>query len=239
MPHTAEALKQISAQNLDHMPLLGVGVIRAHLLPADFTGPDGEIRDTIYLDVLDDLLAQCRRRGIYVYLTLMNEMNTTFQSDSFVTGHEREEWVFDPRLVATSERYVREFLDRTNRYTNVRYADDPTIAAVEIINEPQYPNWHELQNEPHLKACAEAFETWRSKQPDDLPANAIFPAYRYELLRHYLDRMRATVRDTGCAAPVVWNLNWPRMINGHEDVFQAAADSHIERRVLLLLPRPK
>ena len=228
VPHTAEALKQISAQNLDHMPLLGVGVIRAHLLPADFTGANGEIRDTIYLDVLDDLLAQCCRRGIYVYLTLMNEMNTTFQSDSFVTGHEREEWVFDPRLVAKSERYIREFLDRTNRYTNVRYADDPTIAAVEIINEPHYPTLQDLRKEPALQACADAFQTWQIKQPGDLPPETLYPAYRYEVLRRYLNRMHATVRDTGCAAPLVWNLNWPRMINGHEDVFQAAADSHID-----------
>ena len=40
--------------------------------------------------------------------------------------------------------------------------------------------------------------------------------------------MCATVRATGCPAPVVWNLNWPRMINGHEDIFQAAADSAVD-----------
>ena len=228
VPHTVEALKEITAQNLDQMPLLGVSAIRAHLLPADFTGPEGEIRDTIYLDVLDDLLTQCSRRGIYVYLTLMNEMNTTYQRDSFVGGHEREEWIFDPALAAKSERYVREFLDRTNRYTGVRYADDPTIAVVEIMNEPHYPTRLELQNEPHLKACLDAFSQWRSSQPGNLPAEAIYPAYRYEIVRRYLNRMCATVRGTGCPAPVVWNLNWPRMVNGREDVFQAAADSKID-----------
>ncbi len=228
VPHTAEALKKISARNLDHMPLLGVGVIRLHLLPVDFSGPDGQICDTIYLDVLDDLLAQCRSRGIYVYLTLMNEMNTSFQPDSFVAGHEREEWLFDPELAAKSERYVHEFLDRTNRYTQVRYADDPTIAAVEIMNEPHYPTLQDLRSEPSLHACADAFKAWRANQPGQVPAEAIYPAYRYELLQRYLDRMCATVRATGCPAPVVWNLNWPRMINGHEDVFQAAADSAVD-----------
>ena len=228
VPFTAEALKTITAQNLDHMPLLGVGVIRAHLLPADFTGPDGEIRDTIYLDVLDDLLAQCRRRGIYVYLTLMNEMNTTSQPDSFVSGHEREEWIFDPTLAARSERYIHEFLSRTNRYTGVRYADDPTIAAVEIMNEPHYPSLQELQNEPHLRVSADAFQTWLSAQPDDLPASVIYPAYRYETVRRFLNRMHAAIRNTGCPAPVAWNLNWPGMIKGREDVFQAAADSGID-----------
>ena len=178
--------------------------------------------------MLDDLLAQCRRRGIYVYLTLMNEMNGNFRDDSFVAGHKREEWVFDPSLAAKSQRYVREFLDRTNRYTGVRYADDTTIAAVEIMNEPHYPTLQDLCGEPSLHACAEAFDAWRFEQPDDVPEETIYPTYRYELLRRYLDRMCATVRATGCPAPVVWNLNWPRMINGHEDVFQAAADSAVD-----------
>lgn len=228
VPHTAEALKAITTQNLDHMPLLGAGVIRMHLLPADFTGPDGEIRDTIYLDVLDDLLAQCRRRGIYAYLTLMNEMNTRFQPDSFVAGHEREEWIFDPALAAKAKRYVREFLDRTNRYTGVRYADDPTIAVVEIMNEPRYPSLRDLQGEASLHACARAFDTWRAKEGGDLPDEALYPAYRYKVVRRFLDGMCATVRSTGCPAPVVWNLNWPRMINYHEDVFQATADSQVD-----------
>lgn len=228
VPHTADALKEISAQNLDHMPLLEAGVIRMHLLPADFSGPNGEIRDTIYLDVLDDLIAQCRDRGIYVYLTLMNEMNTSFCRDSFVVGHERVEWVFDPKLVAKSERYVHEFLNRVNRYTGIRYADDPTIAVIEILNEPHYPTLDDLNSDTSMKACAEAFEIWQSKQQGNAPPEAVFATYRYETVLRYLDRMRATVRNIGCPAPVVWNLNWPRMINSHEDIFQAAADSAVD-----------
>jgi len=228
VPHTAEALKEISARNLAHMPLLGVNVIRMHLLPADFSGPNGEICDTIYLDVLDDLLAQCRRRGIYVYLTLMNEMNWSFCRDSFVAGHERAEWIFDPALAAKSRRYVRDFLDRTNRYTGVRYADDPTIAVVEIMNEPRYPTLRDLRSEASLRECTGAFDAWRSKQQGDAEPEVLYPAYRYEALLRYLNRMCDTVRSTGCPAPVIWNLNWPRMVNNHEDVFQAAGDSAID-----------
>lgn len=228
VPQTAEALKAITARNLDHMPLLGVGIIRIHLLPADFSGPDGEIRDTIYLDVLDDLLARCRDRGVYVYLTLMNEMNDRFCDDSFVVGHERTQWVFNPALAAKSRRYVSEFLRRKNRYTGVRYADDSTIAVIEIINEPGYPTLHDLRSEANLKACAEAFDAWRSEQHGDATPESMFAIYRYERLLKYLNRMCATVRGTGCPAPVVWNLNWPRMINNHEDVFQAAADSDVD-----------
>ena len=228
VPHTAEALKEITSRNLDQMPLVGVGIVRVHLLPADFSGPDGEIRDTIYLDVLDDLLAQCRKRGIYVYLTLMNEMNDRFCSDSFVVGHERVEWLFDPSLAAKSRRYVHEFLNRENRYTGKRYADDSTIAVIEILNEPDYPSLQDLRSKASLQACSERFDSWMRDQPGDATPEAIYPAYRYEQVRDYLDRICTTVRATGCPAPVVWNLNWPRMIRDHEDVFQAAADSDID-----------
>lgn len=228
VPHTAQALKDISARNLEQLELLEANVIRMHLLPADFSGPAGEIRDSIYLDVLDDLLAQCRRRGIYVYLTLMNEMGQSFLRDSFVAEHDRAAWIFDPQLAEKSRRYVREFLNRKNRYTGARFADDPTIAVVEIMNEPRYPTLAQIQSDPEFGACREAFDAWRASLPGDPPAQAVFPTYRYQLVLDYLNRMCATVRKTDCPAPVIWNLNWPRMISAHEDVFQAAADSAVD-----------
>jgi hypothetical protein len=145
-----------------------------------------------------------------------------------VVGHERAEWIFEPTLVDQSVRYVREFLSRKNRYTGIRYADDSTIAVVEIMNEPRYPTLRDVLSDAGLKGCRDAFAKWASQQPNEVPEGVFYPAYRYECVSRYLNRMCATVRDTGCPAPVVWNLNWPRMINGHEDVFQAAADSDID-----------
>ena len=89
-----------------------------HLLPADFSGPNGEIRDTIYLDVLDDLLAQCRDRGIYVYLTLMNEMNTSFCRRFIRRGTRASRvGVRSRSWLPNQNDTCSEFLDRMNRYT--------------------------------------------------------------------------------------------------------------------------
>jgi hypothetical protein len=60
--------------------------------------------------------------------------------------------------------------------------------------------------------------------------------FRYEWVRAYLDRLCAAIRGTGSAKPVVWNLNWPRMVAGNEDVFQAAADSAVDGVSFCLYP---
>ncbi len=228
IPETAEALKKVTDENLAHLPLMDLGVVRLHLLPSDFTDADGNLVDTVYLDVLDYVISRCRAMGIYVYLTLMNDMNTLHVKDSFMAGHEREEWLFDNDFVDRSERYMTELLNHRNRYNDTPYRSEPAIAVVELINEPKYLNAVGLNSEARYAPYRKDFERWCiAKGVKGTPAQ-LFTSYRYKRVKAYLSRMHAAIRATGCNKPVVWNLNWPRMINGHEDVFQAAADSPVE-----------
>ncbi|TKD11826.1 glycoside hydrolase 5 family protein [Polyangium fumosum] len=48
-----------------------------------------------------------------------------------------EAFYSNPAAVEASHDLVRMLLSRTNRYTGVRYADDPTIMAWELANEPR------------------------------------------------------------------------------------------------------
>jgi len=223
IPETAEALKKVTDENLAHLPFMGLGVIRLHLLPSDFSDADGNLVDTIYLDVLDYLISRCRSMGIYVYLTLMNEMNTRHITDSFMAGHEREEWLFDDDFIGRSERYLTALLNRRNRYNDTPYRSEPAIAVVELINEPRYPSALSLST-----GIREDFAHWCAEQGVQGTPAQLFASYRYARVKSYLSRMHAAIRATGCDKAVVWNLNWPRMIQGHEDVFQAVADSPVE-----------
>ena len=40
------------------------------------------------------------------------------------------------KVLISNSRYVKDVITRTNRYTGVRYADDPTIMSWQIGNEP-------------------------------------------------------------------------------------------------------
>lgn len=237
VPLEAEALKRIADRNLDELVMMRANVIRMHLLPSDFTDAEGNVVDSLYLDALDYTVAGCRRRGLYVYLTLMNEMgNTVFRKDSFFARRDRREWITDPALVDKECRYVRALLTRENRYTHTPYKDETAIAVFEIANEPGYVGYAELGSEPLFAEYRQAFEAWCAARgyADNLSLH--YAEYRYGRVRDTIDRLCGAIRGTGSTKPVMWNLNWPRMVAGHEDVFQAAADSAADGVSFCLYP---
>lgn len=236
IPQDAETLKAVTDRNLDELVRMGATEIRMHLLPSDFTDADGNLAESLYLDVLDYNLAACRKRGIYVYLTLINEMSTTFLKDSFLAGRDRREWIADPQLQQKLARYVNALLTHRNRYSGVIYADDETISVLEIANEPAYVDYPTLLSDPRFSPLRSAFDAWCKEKGATEDLQTYYLAFRYQWVRDFLTRMYQTVRNAGCDKPVGWNLNWPRMISGHEDVFQAVADSPMQVVSFCLYP---
>lgn len=236
IPLEAEALKDIADRNIAELKTLGLGIVRMHLLPSDFSDGEGNIRDSVYLDVLDYTMHRCHEAGIYVYLTLINEMSTKFFPDSFLVGREHPEWTGDPELVRKSEHYVREFLTRTNRYSGVRYADEPALAVIELINEPRYADYAAMRTNPAFAVIRQQFEAWLAERGLGDNPDLHYHTFRYEQVAAYLERMHAAVRGTGARQPVAWNLNWPRFVREHEDVYQAVAESPLEVVSVCLYP---
>ena len=236
VPLEAEALKRIADRNLDELVRMRATVIRMHLLPSDFTDAEGNLKDSVFLDALDYTVAGCHSRGIYVYLTLMNEMGSAFLKDSFMAGRDRREWITDPVLADKSAHYIRVLLERENRYTKVAYKSEPAIAVFEIANEPGYVDYVALGSEPMFAPLRQTFEKWCAVKGYTGNLDLYYRVFRYELVRTHIDRMCKVIRDTGSAKPVVWNLNWPRMIEEHEDVFQATAESTVDGVSFCLYP---
>ncbi len=236
VPLEAEALKRVADQNLDELVKMRATVIRMHLLPSDFSDAEGNVRDSVFLDALDYTVAGCRSRGLYVYLTLMNEMGGAYLKDSFMAGRDRREWIADPALADKSARYIRALLERENRYTRTAYKDEAAIAVFEIANEPSYVDFVTLGAEPMFAPLRQTFEKWCEAKGYSGNLELHYSVFRYEQVRGYLERMCGVIRGTGSAKPVIWNLNWPQMIQGHEDVFQAVADSAVDGISFCLYP---
>lgn len=229
VPLEAETLKRVTDENLEQLRKMDLDVVRLHLLPSDFTDSQGNLRDSVYLDVLDHLIARCGQLGIYVYLTLVNEMGSAAHfEDSFMTACEREEWLFDRNFVACAERYVTAMLEHENRYNTTTYGRDPAVAVIEIMNEPRYPQFSDLQSGKGFGSTRRDFARWCEDQGITEYRDVYFRTYRHGVVEAFLNRMCRAVRAGGSTKPVVWNLNWPRMIAAHEDVFQAVADSPVD-----------
>jgi mannan endo-1,4-beta-mannosidase len=54
------------------------------------------------------------------------------------------EFYTNPKILASFKFYVEKLLTHVNKYTNVSYADDPTIFAIESGNEMLGPTWGDM-----------------------------------------------------------------------------------------------
>lgn len=236
IPLEAEAINRMADANLDSVQAIGARILRVHLNPSDLADGEGALRPGPYLDALDHLLRRCRERGLYLSLTLINDMGTPYAPDSFMAGVRRELWLFDPAFLARAERFIAALLAHANRYDGQVLAGDPALAVIELVNEPAYPTVEALRSRPELAGEAARFDAWRAGRPEGGEPAAVFAAYRQERVASAIARLLTVVRGSGARQPVIWNLNWPGMIDGHEDVFAAVAASAVDAVSCCLYP---
>ncbi|KAK1292199.1 Mannan endo-1,4-beta-mannosidase 7 [Acorus calamus] len=99
---------------------------------------------------LDFVLAEARRNGVYLILSLVNNFDNNVGGEKYryvQWAIERGQSIsnvdefFTNELVRGFYRdHVRAVVTRVNTFTNVTYRDDPTIFAWELMNEPRSPS---------------------------------------------------------------------------------------------------
>ncbi len=127
----------------------GVNMLRLHAFDSQWAGffdaaggstralrPDAQ-------DRMDYFVAELLKRGIYVYMDLLDyrrflpgdgvreaeEMGVNWESS--IKGAS----IFDPRMIERQKEYATQLLTHVNPYTGRRYADEPGMALLEITNE--------------------------------------------------------------------------------------------------------
>ncbi len=123
----------------------GVNMVRLHFLdlPAprgivDASREDSRGFDAEQLDRLDFLVAELKKRGIYMDLNL--NVGRSYKAGDGVKDFDKIQWgkgltLFDPRLVELQKEYAKQLLTHRNPYTKTEYRNEPAIAIVEILNE--------------------------------------------------------------------------------------------------------
>ena len=235
-----EIWKKMVDDALDELEYMNCRVFRVHLTPADFTHSDGHLVQTIYLDLLDYTLAEAAGRGIYTLLTLLNhmgkyEVQQSFMQASYLQANSisSSDWqtmqkallMFDPGYLASSKNYINQLLNRTNPYNGITYNADTSIVVWEIMNEPTYLDYSQMK----LYADEyDRYKAWLADSGRTEQGGLYYTEYRKMRVLGYINGMYDAVRDGGAQQPVCWNCNWHRMIRGHEDVFEAIAESKME-----------
>lgn len=135
-----------------HLAKLGMNVVRFHHhetspAPRGLLQPprDGKRAfDPEVLDRQDYFLDQLHRHGVYANLNL-HVGRALSQAEGFPAGNDEREFhydkfilYFDPGVRARFKEFCRDYLGHVNPYRQLRRADDPAVAVVEITNENSF-----------------------------------------------------------------------------------------------------
>ena len=167
----------IRLHHMDHRWPRGVLIRRMKASPAKRGERDTETTralDPEAMARLDYFIACCKKNGIYIDLNLNVSRPFTARD-----GIKQADWIgygkaltyFDPLLIFLQKEYAQQMLDHVNPFTSNRYAEEPAIGIVELVNENSIlESWvcNRLRGEQ-----TEPFGTW-----GDIP-----PAYGKDLDR--------------------------------------------------------
>ncbi len=238
-------IRKAMRTDLDHLQQMGVEVIRIHVFDREISDGAGNLIRNEHLDILDDLAAECTRRGIYLYLTPIawwggpNE-----RPDSFSAQTSKPGMMFVQGSIKAEANYLQNFLNHTNPYTGRPLKTEPCLRLIEVMNEPAYFAYEDLsasayepqgENPDVLKRDhAELKRQWQSW----LAQNALqdspvyFPLFRYQLMRSYIRLMIAAIKSTGDDQPIAIS-NFGQ--NG-DDIVQAIGDSDCDAVTISAYP---
>lgn len=102
--------------------------------------------DERVFQALDRVVAEARRHGIRLILSLVNNLQehggkTQYVKWAWDAGigltSSNNSFFFDPSIRSYFKAYVKTILTRKNHFTGLEYRDDPTIFAWELMNEPE------------------------------------------------------------------------------------------------------
>lgn len=126
------------------------------------------------LDKLDYLIYQLKLHGIYIDMNLLVSRHFTLadgvnDADKLDIAAKPVS-MFNPKLIQLQKTYAKDLLTHYNKYTKLRYCDDPAIAIVEITNENSlFNSWKNNQiNGPLFKLKKGAIPEYYSKELDQL-----------------------------------------------------------------------
>ena len=226
--------RDVADQLAERLLRLGYNALRIHHYERDLvdhSSPD-EIRfDPKKLDQLDYLFAALKQRGIYVTTDLF--VSRPVPKARIYPGLDGEISMNDYKMaVHVNERafadfqdFSRALLNHVNPYTKLRYADDPTLSWLSLVNEDNPGNFASRLEGPLRDDVRNAWNRWLASRfpersalqsalgelPDDQdpttgnvplqdvhansPAAIQFNVFLAEVEQDFFDRTRQFLRD--------------------------------------------
>ncbi len=146
--HAYRAMKTLDVNHTDaidrdvyHISRLGLNAYRVHLWDVEISDNEGNLLENEHLALLDYLIAQLEKRGISIIITAQTNFGNGYPEKNIDTGAYSYDYPkcnihADQEAIKAQKRYMEALVAHINPYTGKSYADDRSIIALEINNEP-------------------------------------------------------------------------------------------------------
>ena len=179
--------------------------------------------DETQFEKLDYLVAQFKKRGIYVNVNLHVARLMAYLLEGR-TSLKGATW-FSRELIDSEKQWARDFLVHVNPYTGMRWADDPVVALVELNNEDALLCTVQscLCNDKPIPRGEELAALWGGALPEAAAITPDFVRFIVDLEEKYVAEMCAFIHgELGCAAPVTstqvtYTSLWPELAADYLD----------------------
>ncbi len=183
------SLKKAIDLDVAQMSRLGFDAFRVHVWDREISDQDGNVIQNEHLELFDYLLSKLADHGIKTILTPIAWWGNGWPepdetTSGFSQNYKRLELITNPKAREAQRNYLAQLLAHKNQYTKFSYKDDPSIIAIEIINEPTHPESEQVTTD-YINDMARVLHSVGYTKPifynisqnwSDIQANAVIKA---------------------------------------------------------------
>lgn len=161
--------KEAIDKDVYHLSRLGFNAYRIHIWDVEISDGQGNLIENNHLDLLDYLINELRKRGIYVFITTMTNFGNGYPEKNIDTNafsylYEKCKIHEDPNAIEAQQKYIAQLLNHVNPYTKKAYKEDQNIVGFEINNEPCHA--HSIdQTKAYINSMLKAISTTQNTKP--------------------------------------------------------------------------
>jgi hypothetical protein len=138
-------LKKAIDLDVAQMVRLGLDAFRVHVWDREISDRKGNLLTNEHLDLFDYLIAKLDENGIKSIITPIAWWGTGWpepdnENPGFSQIYGKTELITNGDARKAERNYLQQFINHVNPYTKFQYKNDPSVIAIEIINEPKHPN---------------------------------------------------------------------------------------------------
>lgn len=136
-------LEKAIDDDIYHFSRLGFDLFRVHVWDTEISDTLGNLLNNDHLQLFDYALSRMKERGMKFVITPIAFWGNGWpepddKTPGFSRKYGKDACLTNPDAIKAQQRYLAQFLNHVNQYTNIAYKTDPSIIAFEVSNEPHH-----------------------------------------------------------------------------------------------------